>query len=138
MTSLDSYSGRSSTTRVAATALLIILLVLPVQKGALSTEMAAEAMVSKSIGAFDYRTCLLLSQPLLVRRHLWNTLTTDLPKAQAERMKPEEAKRLGVTGAETMTSRIPDPTASASGASCLTRNRSSLFDCCTHRCLGRC
>jgi len=58
---LDSYFWCSSTAGVGATALLITL-VLPVQKGALSTEIAAEAMVSKSIGAFDNCTCLLLSR----------------------------------------------------------------------------
>ena len=94
---LDSYPRCSSTAGVTATALLIILLVLPFQKGAPSTEITAQAIISKSIGVFDCRTCLLLSQSLTGPRHLWNTPTTGLPKAQAETMKPEEAaKRLGV------------------------------------------
>jgi len=51
-------------TGVVATVLLIILLVLLVQKGSPSIEIAAEAMVSKSIGACDCRTCLLVSKSL--------------------------------------------------------------------------
>src|SRR6188768_1455666 len=61
---LDSYFWCSSTAGVGATALLITLLVLKVQKGAPSTEITAQAMISKSIGAFDCRTYLLLSQSL--------------------------------------------------------------------------